>query len=82
MARKTREEVQIEVAALKELRPQMPSYARGIDVTLQVLENGLSSDAVFDVYEGDEQFEDAHAALLWRDGNGGDAPSVHFCEML
>lgn len=82
MARKTQEEVQAEIAALKELLPQMPNYKHGINVSLRVLEAPMSHDDVFDAYEGDELFDDAHTASLWRDGHGGSAPSVQFREMI
>lgn len=81
MSRKTQDQIQTEIFSLKELLLLMPNYKRGIEVSLRVLENGMSSDTVFGAYEGDELFDDAHAALLWRDGNGGDAPSVQFREM-
>jgi hypothetical protein len=82
MPRKTQEQIEIEIAALKELLPQMRNYKRGIEVSLRVLENGMTSDTMFGAYEGSDLFDDAHAAVLWRDGNGGDAPSVQFREML
>lgn len=82
MAIKTQEEVQAEIAALKELLPEMPDYKRGIDVALRVLETDMSSDEVFDAYEGAELFDDAHAALCWRDGHNSNVPSMSFREML
>jgi hypothetical protein len=82
MTYKTVQEVQAEITALKELLPQMPNYKRGINVPLRVLEEPMSHDAVFDAFEGDELFDDAHIASLWRDGHGGSAPSVQFREMI
>lgn len=82
MARKTQDKIQAEIAALKELVTQMPNYKRNIEVSLRVLENNLDSDTVFDAYEGDDLFDDAHAALLWREGRSSDdSPSVQFREM-
>lgn len=82
MSRRTQEQVQAEIEALKELLPQMPSYKSGINAALNVLENSLTHDEVFDSYEGGELFDDAHAALTWRDGHSGDLPSAQFREML
>lgn len=74
--------MQAEIAALKELLPQMSDYKRGINVSLRVLETAMSHDDVFDAYEGDKLFDDAHMASLWRDGHGSDTPSAQFREML
>ena len=79
---KTEDEVQAEIAALKELLPQMPEYKRGISASLRVLETPMSHDDVFDAYEGDDLFDDAHVASLWRDGHGSGAPSALFREMI
>jgi hypothetical protein len=85
MTMKTDEEVQAEIAALKALQPQLPQRARqAIDAALKVLEEGLSHDDVYAVFEeGSEEFEDAFAARLWRDGkSGGDALSVLYRELI
>lgn len=82
MPRKSQEQIEIEIDALKALRPQMPHYQRGIDVALRVLEHDLCNDTVFNAYEGDELFDDAHSALLWRDGHTNETPSDLYREML
>lgn len=35
-------------------------------IALRVLEHALSNDTVFEAYEGDELFDDAHCALMFR----------------
>jgi|GEM_PF-2361772 len=85
MPMKTDEQVQAEIAALKALQPQLPPRARqAIDAALQVLEGNLSHDNVYDMFEeGSEEFEDAFAARMWRDGaSGGEALSVLYRELI
>jgi hypothetical protein len=43
----------------------------------------LSNDSVFSRYEETDEFEDAHMALLWRQGqHDGYPPSAQVREML
>lgn len=83
MAKRTKNEVDAEIVALKELLPVAGCYAAGVNAALDVLENDLSSDSVFSRYEETDQFEDAHMALLWRQGqHDGYPPSAQVREML
>ncbi|MBV8272354.1 MAG: hypothetical protein JO067_08790 [Cupriavidus sp.] len=85
MTVKTDEQVQAEITALKALQPQLPLRARqAIDAALMVLEGRLSHDSVYDMFEeGSEEFEDAFAARMWRDGtSNSDALSVLYRELL
>lgn len=82
MARRTQEQIDNEIAALRELIPQMPNYRSGIEIALRVLEHNLSVDTVFEAYEGDELFDDAHSTLVWRDGQSKNVPSELYREML
>jgi len=85
MARKTDEQVAAEIAALKELQPLLPQRARqAIDAALKVLEGDLSHDSVYEMFEeGSEEFEDAFAARMWRDGaSGSEALSVLYRELI
>lgn len=85
MASKTDEQVQTEIAALKALRPRLPQRAQqAVDAALKVLEGGLSHDSVYEMFEeGSEEFEDAFAARMWRDGAaGGEALSVLYGELI
>lgn len=85
MTKKTEEQVEAEIAALKALQPQLPLRARhAIDAALKVLEGRLSHDNVYELFEeGSEEFEDAFAARMWRDGiSGSDALSVLYRELI
>jgi hypothetical protein len=82
MKTKTADEVKAEIKALKELAPLLPNHKDGIQACHLVLEKGLSHDDVFDLYEGSETFDDAHSALLWRDGHNSNVPSQDFRDML
>jgi hypothetical protein len=58
-------------------------YTDGIKAVLDVLSNKLTNNMMFDRYENTAEFEDAHAALLWRDGQGGgNAPSEEFKSVI
>lgn len=80
--RKTQDEIDAEIAALKELLPQLPNYKTGIEISIRVLDNKISHDGVYDAYEGEEVFDDALCVVLWRDGMSDDQPSALFREML
>ncbi|CAG9184613.1 hypothetical protein [Cupriavidus pampae] len=85
MTIKTDEQVQAEITALKALQPQLPQRAQhAIDAALKVLEGRLSHDAVYELFEeGSEEFEDAFAARMWRDGTSGSAAlSVLYRELI
>lgn len=85
MARKTDEQVHAEIAALKSLQPRLPQRAQqAVAAALKVLEDGLSHDSVYEMFEeGSEEFEDAFAARMWRDGAGGsEALSVLYRELI
>ena len=85
MTMKTEEQVQAEIAALKALKPQLPERARkAVDAALMVLEKGLSHDNVYDMFEeGTEEFEDAFAARMWREGApGSESLSVLYRELI
>lgn len=82
--RKTNDEVQAEIVALRELLPQMPASRRGIQAAITVLAEALSHNDVYDRFEeGTEVFEDANSARMWRDGDSSsDALSAQWREML
>jgi hypothetical protein len=83
MAKRTQIEVDTEIVALNELLPVAGHYAAGVNAALDVLKNNLSNDAVFARYEETDEFEDAHMALLWRQGqHEGYPPSAQVREML
>ncbi|MBK3780166.1 hypothetical protein G3A43_07835 [Paraburkholderia aspalathi] len=82
--RKTEEEVQAEISALRELLPLMPHLRRNIGVALRVLTERLTNDDVYDAFEqGSELFEDANTTRMWRDGDSSsDALSTQWRETL
>jgi hypothetical protein len=82
MKTKTADEVKAEIKVLQQLLPLLPNHKDGVQACLWVLENGLSHDEVFDLYEGSDTFDDAHSALLWRDGHNSSVPSQDFRDML
>jgi hypothetical protein len=67
---KTDDQVAVEIHALTALLPQLPTRARqAVEAAITVLTERLSHDDIFDRFEeGTEEFEDAHAAQMWRDG--------------
>lgn len=85
MSKKTEEQVQVEIDALTQLRPQLPLRARqAVDAALEVLKEDLSNDAVYDKFEeGTEEFEDALTARMWRDGiSGYEALSAQYRNLI
>lgn len=81
--RKTPDEIALELAALKELLPLLPQSKRSIQVQIDVLEDGLSHDDVFDQFETSDVFQDANDIRMWRDGDSsGEAMSVQWKELL
>jgi hypothetical protein len=82
--RKTSVQVQTEIEELKGLLPKLPGVREGIRAALRVLEERLTHDNVYDIFQEDtEAFEDANSARMWRDGDSsGDALSIQWKELL
>jgi hypothetical protein len=88
--RKTKEQIEAEIAALKELKPKIRArsifgddHHAAIDAQLDVLEKRLSENAVFDQFGTDEDldrsqsvFDAAMDARNWMDGQDVETPSV------
>jgi hypothetical protein len=81
--RKTAEVVTSEIAALKELLPLLPKSRRAIQAQIDVLADEMSSDDLYDRFEGSHEFDDANAVYMWRCGHNSDeAMSVQWKELL
>lgn len=81
--RKTADEIAAEIAALKELQPQLRRSNQAIQTEIDVLEGELSHDEVYDQFEGTPNFDVANDARMWRDGDSSaDAMSVQLKELL
>jgi hypothetical protein len=82
--RKTNGEIKAEIEALKALLTEMPDQRRNIETVLLVLEDRMTHDDVYDRFEGTDQFEDAHAAVMWRDGQAStkEPLSAQFRELI
>jgi hypothetical protein len=81
--RKAADEIAAEIAALKELLPVLSKSKRAIQVQIDVLENGLSHDAVYDQFEDSDLFDDANDVRMWRDGDSSsEAMSGQWKEMI
>jgi hypothetical protein len=82
--RKTEEEIQAEIAALRELLSKWPQLRQSVGAALRVLNERMTNDDVYDAFEHEPTlFEDANTARMWRDGDSSSAAlSVQWLETL
>ncbi len=81
--KKTDDEVKAEIAALTDLAMKLPGSRKKIEAQIDVLQNRLSNDDVYDRFEGSSVFDDANDVRMWRDGDSGSDPmSVQWQELL
>lgn len=90
---RTADEIQKEIAALKELRPKVRHYTvfddnnrAAIGVQIDALECDWDDDDI-DQYLDDEEINEfeagnAREAVAWRDGSGESSPSAEWAELV
>lgn len=89
--KRSKEEVQKEAETLREMKPKVRQFSAfgddhhaAIDAQIEVLQEGLSDDDVYERFEEDAQniFDEAMQAFEWMSGENDVAPSVGWAELL
>jgi hypothetical protein len=86
---KTEEEIDAEVAALREMKPRVRRFSmfgddhhKAIDLQIEVLEERMDEDQIDDLFEGDDENSHAREAVQWMAGETENAPSVDWKELV
>ena len=88
----TKDQIQAEVQALKEMQPSVRHYTAfgddnwgAIDAQISTLVERLDEDEVYDRWEGEEtesELDNALYALRWLEGEEAEAPSVGWAPLV
>ncbi len=88
--RRSKEEIQKEIETLREMKPKVRQFSAfsddhhaAIDAQIEVLEEDLDDDDVYERFEEDAQniLDEAIHALEWMNGENDEAPSVGWADL-